>query len=75
MTQDLFPGNVGFASGLILGFSMGVGGIGAAVVGWAADMMGSLSLALYMLLIPTFLCPVFALLIEYPLKSLAHLHS
>jgi FSR family fosmidomycin resistance protein-like MFS transporter len=54
---------------------MGVGGIGAAVVGWAADMMGSLSSALYLLLIPTFLCPVFALLIEYPLKSLAHLPS
>jgi FSR family fosmidomycin resistance protein-like MFS transporter len=75
MTQALFPGNVGFASGLILGFSMGIGGVGAAVVGWAADMMGSLSSALYLLLIPTFLCPVFALLIEYPLKSLAHLHS
>jgi FSR family fosmidomycin resistance protein-like MFS transporter len=71
MTQDLLPENVGFASGLILGFSMGVGGIGAVAVGWAADVMGSLSAALYLLLIPTILCPVFALLIEYPLKSLA----
>jgi FSR family fosmidomycin resistance protein-like MFS transporter len=71
MTQDLLPGNVGFASGLTLGFSMGVGGIGAAAVGWAADVMGSLSTALYLLLVPTILCPFFALLIEYPLKSLA----
>ncbi|MDR0981486.1 MAG: MFS transporter, partial [Methanocalculaceae archaeon] len=71
MTQDLLPGNVGFASGLTLGFSMGVGGVGAAVIGWAADVMGSLSAALYLLIIPTVLCPILALLIRYPLKSLA----
>lgn len=71
MTQDLLPGNVGFASGLTLGFSMGVGGLGAAAIGWAADVMGSLSAALYLLIIPTNLCPVLALLIKYPLKSLA----
>lgn len=71
MTQELLPGNVGFASGLTLGFSMGVGGIGAAVIGWAADIMGSLSSALYLLIIPTICCPVLALLIRYPLKSLA----
>lgn len=71
MTQDLLPGSVGFASGLTLGFSMGVGGLGAAAIGWAADVMGSLSAALYLLLIPTILCPVLALLIRYPLKSLA----
>ncbi|HJK78268.1 MAG TPA: MFS transporter [Methanocorpusculum sp.] len=71
MTQDLLPGNVGFASGLTLGFSLGVGGLGAAVIGWAADVMGSLSAALYLLIIPTILCPVLALLIRYPLKSLA----
>ena len=71
MTQDLLPSNVGFASGLTLGFSMGVGGLGAAAIGWAADVMGSLSAALYLLIIPTILCPVLALLIKYPLKSLA----
>ena len=75
MTQDLLPGNVGFASGLTLGFSMGVGGVGAAVIGWAADMMGSLAPALYLLIIPTILCPVLALFIKYPLKSLARKSS
>lgn len=75
MTQDLLPGNVGFASGLTLGFSMGVGGVGAAVIGWAADVMGSLSAALYLLIIPTILCPVLALLIRYPLKSLGRKNS
>lgn len=71
MTQELLPGNVGFASGLTLGFSMGVGGVGAAVIGWAADVMGSLSSALILLIIPTICCPLLALLIRYPLKSLA----
>ena len=71
MTQDLLPGSVGFASGLTLGFSMGVGGLGAAVIGWAADALGSLSAAMFLLIVPTVLCPVLALLIRYPLKSLA----
>ena len=71
MTQDLLPGSVGFASGLTLGFSMGVGGIGAALIGWAADLMGSLAGAMFLLIIPTAICPLLALLIRYPLKSLA----
>jgi FSR family fosmidomycin resistance protein-like MFS transporter len=72
MTQELLPGNVGFASGLTLGFSMGVGGAGVAIIGWAADIMGSLSDAMFLLIIPTIACPVLALLIKYPLKTLAH---
>ena len=54
MTQDLLPGSVGFASGMTLEFSMDGGDIGTAAIGWAADVMGSLSTALYLLLIPTF---------------------
>ncbi|MDV0441018.1 MFS transporter [Methanorbis furvi] len=75
MTQDLLPGNVGFASGLTLGFSMGVGGLGAALIGWAADVLGSLSSAMFLLIVPIILCPVLALLIKYPLKSLARGHD
>lgn len=70
MTQDLLPGHVGFASGLTLGFSMGVGGAGVAVIGWAADIMGSLSSAMFLLIIPTIACPLLALFIKYPLKIL-----
>jgi FSR family fosmidomycin resistance protein-like MFS transporter len=35
--QELAPGKVGMISGLFFGFSFGMGGIGAAVLGWLAD--------------------------------------
>jgi len=38
--QELMPGNVGMVSGLFFGFAFGVGGIGAAALGWAADRIG-----------------------------------
>jgi FSR family fosmidomycin resistance protein-like MFS transporter len=69
MTQELLPGNVAFASGLILGLCMGVGGVGAAVIGWAADVMGSLSDAMFLLIIPTILCPILALFVQYPVRN------
>jgi FSR family fosmidomycin resistance protein-like MFS transporter len=69
MVQEMLPGSVGFASGLTLGLCMGIGGIGAAIIGWAADVMGSLPDAMFLLVIPTILCPVLALLINYPEKG------
>lgn len=36
--QELLPGRVGMISGLFFGFSFGMGGIGAAVLGWLADL-------------------------------------
>ncbi len=38
--QDLVPGKVGMISGLFFGFSFGMGGIGAAVLGQVADRHG-----------------------------------
>jgi FSR family fosmidomycin resistance protein-like MFS transporter len=38
--QELAPGNVGMISGLFFGFSFGMGGIGAAVLGRLADISG-----------------------------------
>lgn len=35
--QELMPGKVGMISGLFFGFAFGMGGIGAAVLGWLAD--------------------------------------
>jgi FSR family fosmidomycin resistance protein-like MFS transporter len=35
--QDLVPGKVGMISGLFFGFSFGMGGLGAAFLGWLAD--------------------------------------
>jgi len=36
--QELVPGKVGMISGLFFGFSFGMGGLGAAALGWIADM-------------------------------------
>src|SRR5207247_2401363 len=44
--QAYMPGNVGMASGLIVGFAIGAGGIGATALGWIADHWG-LSSALW----------------------------
>jgi FSR family fosmidomycin resistance protein-like MFS transporter len=35
--QELMPGKVGMISGLFFGFSFGMGGLGAAALGWLAD--------------------------------------
>ncbi len=38
--QELVPTRVGLVSGLFFGFAFGVAGLGAAVLGWAADAVG-----------------------------------
>ena len=35
--QELVPGRVGMISGLFFGFAFGIGGLGAAALGWIAD--------------------------------------
>lgn len=40
LAQELLPNHVGFASGLILGFAIGLGGIGTTLLGWVADHRG-----------------------------------
>jgi FSR family fosmidomycin resistance protein-like MFS transporter len=35
--QELIPGKVGMVAGLFFGFAFGLGGVGAAVLGWLAD--------------------------------------
>lgn len=41
--QELVPTRVGLVSGLFFGFAFGVAGLGAAVIGWAADAAGIVS--------------------------------
>ena len=36
--QDLMPGRVGLVAGVFFGLSFGIGGLGAAMLGWIADM-------------------------------------
>jgi FSR family fosmidomycin resistance protein-like MFS transporter len=38
--QELVPGRVGMISGLFFGFAFGIGGLGAAALGWIADKTG-----------------------------------
>jgi len=38
--QELLPGRVGLVAGLFFGFAFGVGGLGAAGLGWLADTTG-----------------------------------
>jgi FSR family fosmidomycin resistance protein-like MFS transporter len=41
--QAYMPRNPGMASGLIVGFAIGAGGVGATVLGWVADHQGLMS--------------------------------
>jgi FSR family fosmidomycin resistance protein-like MFS transporter len=38
--QMMFPKNIGLVSGLMVGFGIGAGGIGATVIGWLSDQYG-----------------------------------
>jgi len=60
--QSLMPNNLGMASGLLLGFSMGVGGISTTILGWVADHWG-IPAALQ----ATFILPILAFLTFLPL--------
>jgi MFS transporter, FSR family, fosmidomycin resistance protein len=39
--QELLPGRVGMVNGLFFGFAFGMGGLGAAAMGWLADLTES----------------------------------
>jgi FSR family fosmidomycin resistance protein-like MFS transporter len=41
--QAYLPRNAGMASGLIVGFAIGAGGLGVTVLGWIADHWGLLA--------------------------------
>ena len=40
MAQDLLPGKLGMASGLMVGFAIGTGGLGVTLLGIVADRWG-----------------------------------
>lgn len=65
MGQSYMPGNLGMASGLIMGLSMGIGGIAATVLGWVADVWG-LGVALQILCIMPLLGFLVFSFIPYP---------
>ena len=69
MTQELLPGKTGLASGLTLGFTLGLGGLSASCVGILADYTGSLSGALFLLIIPIVIAPIVAIFVKYRKKQ------
>lgn len=52
LAQEMLPNNVGLASGLILGFAIGLGGVGTTLLGWLADQWGLPAVFKMMVLFP-----------------------
>ncbi len=50
--QELIPGNVGMASGLIVGLAFGMGAIGAVILGKLADLYGLYFIMVFCSLLP-----------------------
>ncbi|GAX89186.1 MFS transporter [Effusibacillus lacus] len=50
--QELVPGKVGMVSGLMIGFAIGAGGVGAAVMGYFANVLGITTLIELLLVFP-----------------------
>jgi len=65
MGQSYMPQNLGMASGLVLGLSMGVGGIGTTILGWVADQWG-LQFTLHIIFILPLLSLLTFLFVPYP---------
>jgi len=56
--QAYMPRNLGMASGLIVGFAIGAGGVGATALGWVADRWGLSSALWISALMPMLGCAV-----------------
>ena len=68
IAHELLPGDLGLASGLLLGLSMGFGGLGVALIGGIGDAYGLTGSFLALLVITILAIPLFAVL-PYPLRG------
>jgi FSR family fosmidomycin resistance protein-like MFS transporter len=68
IAHEFLPGNLGLASGLLLGLSMGFGGLGVALIGWIGDAVG-LAGAFQALLLITLLAIPFFIVLPYPWRG------
>jgi FSR family fosmidomycin resistance protein-like MFS transporter len=50
--QMMFPKNIGLVSGLMVGFGIGAGGIGATMIGWLSDLYGVNAIFSFLSLLP-----------------------
>jgi FSR family fosmidomycin resistance protein-like MFS transporter len=73
MSHELLPGNVGLASGIMLGLAIGFGGLGVAVNGIIADHY-SLAAALGTIPIPIAGAILLMIVLPYPWKTLKRRH-
>ncbi|PKL69816.1 MAG: MFS transporter [Methanomicrobiales archaeon HGW-Methanomicrobiales-1] len=73
MSHELLPGNVGLASGIMLGLAIGFGGLGVAVNGIIADHY-SLAAALGTIPIPIAFAIILMIILPYPWKTLRQKH-
>lgn len=69
MSHELLPGNVGLASGVMLGLAIGFGGLGVAVNGMIADTY-SLAAAIGTIPLPIIGAVILMALLPYPWKTL-----
>lgn len=68
ISHEMMPGRIGVTSGLMIGFTMGMGGIGAAVNGLIADTC-SLTAAIGTIPIPIIIALILFALLPYPWKE------
>jgi FSR family fosmidomycin resistance protein-like MFS transporter len=68
MGQSLLPGNLGMASGLLVGFAIGAGGIGVTLLGAIADHFG-VPFALKSIGVLPIFGFLLTLFLQYPLKE------
>lgn len=68
MGHELMPGNIGLASGMMLGLAIGAGGLGVAVNGIVADHY-SLMTALGTIPVPIIIAVILMALVPYPWKT------
>jgi MFS transporter, FSR family, fosmidomycin resistance protein len=69
MSHELLPGNIGLASGVMLGLAIGFGGLGVAVNGIIADHY-SLHAAIATIPLPIIAAVILMALLPYPWKSI-----
>ena len=69
MSHELLPGNVGLASGVMLGLAIGFGGLGVAVNGVIADHY-SLAVAIGTIPLPIIAAVILLAFLPYPWKTL-----
>jgi FSR family fosmidomycin resistance protein-like MFS transporter len=50
--QMMFPKNIGLVSGLMVGFGIGAGGIGATLIGWLSDRYGIYAIFNFLAILP-----------------------